>query len=31
MLDCLVYFDFLRPSQQFLSHVGMGIPGFNQY
>ena len=24
-------FDFLRPSQQSFSYVGMGIPGLNQY
>ena len=24
-------FDSLRPSQQFFSHVGMGLPGLNQY
>ena len=26
-----VWFDSLRPSQQFLSHVSTGLPGFNQY
>ena len=24
-------FDSLRPSQQFFSYVGMGLPGLNQY
>ena len=24
-------FDSLHPSQQFFSHVGTGLPGFNQY
>ena len=29
---CLfVYFDSLRPSQYFFSHVGTGLPGLNQY
>ena len=29
---CLfVCFDSLRPSQQFFSHVGTGLPGLNQY
>ena len=27
----LVWFDSLRPSQQFFSHVGTGLPGLNQY
>ena len=26
-----VCFDSLRPSQQFSSHVGTGLPGLNQY
>ena len=26
-----VWFDFLHPSQQFSSYVGMGLPGLNQY
>ena len=26
-----VWFDSLRPSQQFFSYVGMGLPGLNQY
>ena len=29
-LDILC-FDSLRPSRQFFSHVGTGLPGFNQY
>ena len=28
---CLFLFDSLRPSQQFFSYVGMGLPGLNQY
>ena len=27
----LVCFDSLRPSPQFFSHVGMALPGLNQY
>ena len=30
-LICLVWFDSFRPSQQFFSHVIMGLPGLNQY
>ena len=26
-----VWFDSLRPSRQFFSHVGMGLNGFDQY
>ena len=26
-----VCFDSLHPSKQFFSHVGMGLPGLNQY
>ena len=26
-----VWFDSLRPSQQFFSDVGKGLPGLNQY
>ena len=26
-----VWFDSLRPSQQFFSYVGTGLPGMNQY
>ena len=29
--SCFVWFDSLRPSQQFFSHVRMGLPGLNQY
>ena len=29
--DNFVLFDALRPSQQFFSYVGMGLPGLNQY
>ena len=25
------WFDSLRPSQQFFSYVGMGLPGLKQY
>ena len=29
--NCLfVYFDYLHPSQQFFSYIGMGLPGLNQ-
>ena len=35
-LDVIVYcifflFDSLRPSQQFFSHIGRGLPELNQY
>ena len=30
MIFTFVLFDFLHPSQQFFSHAGMGLPGFNQ-
>ena len=26
-----VWFDYLRPSQQFFSYVGMGLSGLSQY
>ena len=26
-----VWFDSLHPSQQFFSHLEMGLPGLNQY
>ena len=29
--DLFVWFDSLCPSLQFFSHVGMGLPGLNQY
>ena len=29
--NLFVFFCFLCPSQQFFSHVGMGLPGLNQY
>ena len=30
-VDGFVWFDSLRPSQQFFSYVRMGLPGLNQY
>ena len=29
--DLFVWFDYLRPSQQFFSYVGTGLPGLHQY
>ena len=29
--EVLIWFDSLRPSQQFFSYLGMGLPGKNQY
>ena len=31
MNSLFVWFDSLRPSQQFFSYAGMGLPGLNQY
>ena len=30
-MNDLVLFDSLRPSKQFFSFVGKGLPGLNQY
>ena len=31
LYPCLFQFDSLRPSQQFFSYVGTGLPVLNQY